>query len=320
MTKTDDRMKRLSLCILYLASIISCSKITQEQENNAVIRLKVAVAETAVGTRAAADAVPYRGSAPTADNPLNAYVFFSDVPGVYQHAPVAPTYLPARTKVSFKDSNFTHPDQVNGANLMYPVGDASVYCVGLAPSDGQWIVSDDCRTASHQIDGSTDIMHAGQLEGKWSAHFPMQEYRHALTWIKIGVCGTDVEAKDFWGKIQSISVKSQDKVNIELGTGVLTYDGGEKDIMAFEGSSELKPTISELGSVFCSPSDEFRITINSERIKDKVVTVSLPTRQTAANAAGKVYVVELLFNSFDVVEGKCSIKPWEYQDENISMK
>lgn len=312
-------MKRLIICAFLIASTIACSKIDQEHDDNAAIRLKVDVTETFIGTKAAANPVPFRGTAPTSDNPLNAHVFFSDEPGVYRHAPEGPTYLPARTRITFKDSNFTHPDMVNGGNLMYPVGDAPVYCVGFAPADDEWQISDDCKVISHKIDGSTDLMYAPELTGQWTKHFSVQEYRHAQTWIEISACATDVFAKDFWGEIKSIAIESSATMSYTPETGALSYSSEKINISAFEGAYELKPTIHELGSAFCSPDTEVTIIINSEKITDKKVHVSMPS-QSITEMAGKMYVVELYFNSFDVVEGKCSIKPWEYQDENISMK
>ena len=312
-------MKRLIICALLIASSIACSKVDQKHGDNAAIQLKVGVAETLIGTKAAANPVPYRGTTPTSENQLKAHVFFSDESGVYGHNPVAPTYLPARTSITFKDANFTHPDMVSGRNLMYPVGDAPVYCVGLAPADNKWQISEDNRVISHEIDGSTDLMYAPEITGKWTEHFPVQEYCHAQTWIQIAVCASDVFAKDFWGKLKSIAIESFTMMNFIPGQGAISYSGEKKSIVVFEDEYELKPTLHELGSAFCSPNTEIMITINSEKITDKKVSISMPS-QSITEMAGKVYVVELYFNSFDVVEGKCSIKPWEYQDENISMK
>lgn len=297
---------------------LSCSKLYTDSSRDGAIRLKVAVAETYVDTKAATAAVPYRGTTPTSENPLHAHVFFSAESGIYPHVPAAPTYLPAHTKVKFVDATFTYPDLVEGQNLMY-LGNTPVYCVGLAPADDKWVVSDDHKIASHEIDGAVDLMYASQIIGTWINHFPVQEYRHALTWIEVAVCASDVFAKDFWGEIKTIMIESSSKMNIELGTGVLSYSDDKKTFTAFDGSYELKPTIHELGSVFCSPTSELTMTINSEKISNKTVKVKMPS-QSITEMAGKVYVVELFFNSFDVVEGKCSIKPWEYQDENISMK
>lgn len=318
-TKGKKKMKRLIICALLIASSIACSKVEQGHGDNGEIRLKVGIADTYIDTKAAANPVPYRGTAPTSENPLKAHLFFSDVAGVYGHNPTAPTYLPVRTSITFKDTKFTHPDQVNGINLMYPVGDAPVYCVGIAPGDGKWQISDDNKVISHEIDGSTDLMYAPEITGKWTEHFPVQEYRHAQTWIEIAVCASDVFANDFWGELKSIALESSATMSYTPKTGVLSYSSEKKNIAAFEGAYELKPTIHELGSAFCSPDTELKITINSEKITDKKVSISMPS-QSITEMAGKVYVVELFFNSFDVVEGKCSIKPWEYQDENISMK
>lgn len=312
-------MKRLIICALAIALSVACSKVDQEHVDNAAIKLKVGVAETVIGTKAAANPVPYRGTTPTSENPLKAHVFFSNEAGVYGHNPAAPTYLPARTSITFKDAKFTHPDQVNGENLMYPVGDAPVYCVGFAPADDKWVISDDNKVISHEIDGSVDLMYAPQITGKWTNHFPVQEYRHAQTWIEIAVCASDVFAKDFWGELKSITIESSAMLSFTPDTGVLSYSTEKKNISVFDGTYELKPTIHELGSAFCAPDTEFTITIKSEKITDKKVSISMPS-QSITEMAGKVYVVELYFNSFDVVEGKCSIKPWEYQDENISMK
>lgn len=306
------------LCVIACALAgLSCSKVHEDIQKEDAIRLKVAV--TSVDTKAAAEAVPYRGTTPTKENPLNAHVFFSTQSGVYPHDPVSPYNLPARSKVEFVDATFTYPDMVNGENMIYPAGDVPVYCVGLAPSDDKWTVSADNKVASHEIDGSVDLMYAPQITGKWSQHFPMQEYRHALTWIKIAVCATDVYAKDFWGDITEIEIESSSMMNLELATGALSYSDKQTQITAFEGTYELKPTICEIGSVFCSPEQKLIITIKSERITNKKVIIQLPS-QSVLEETGKMYIVELYFNSFDVVEGKCSIQPWEYQDENISMK
>lgn len=325
--KSDIAMKRIPAYIMcfVVAFLSACSKTPDLHSDDALITVCASVTDTDVATRAASEAKPYRGTIPTEDNPLEAKMLFSTEEGAFRHSPVSPTWLPCHSKVTFTDDSYKYPEKYNGFNLKYPTDNSTVYCVGMTPADDLWQISSDGKTAEHPIDGSDDIMYAECLEGSWNRHFEPHHFKHQLTWIKFCVYATETDAGSFWGNIESLSIESKESIIISLEDGKVTFSENKREIPSFEGSHQLTTTLHELGSVFCSPSLEYRITVKTAKCEERSITVKLTDEKRSplldpADAAGRLYVIELGFTPFAIIEGECVLNPWEYQDENLYLK
>lgn len=326
--KSDIGMRKTTIYLLPIVIMLlsACSeRLERLDDDSTFISLCASVNDAAIDTRAASQAKPFRGTVATDEYPLDAKVLFSTEKGVYRHSPVSPTYLPCHSKVTFVDDTYKYPEKYNGFNLKYPIDNSTVYCVGMSPADGEWVISDDGKYATHPIDGNDDLMFAACEEGTWSDHFEPHLYKHQLTWLKLCVYATDPDAEAFWGKIESLSVKSKAGIVMSLDDGSATFDTTIRLISAYEGDYQLTTTLCEIGSIFCSPEVEYDITVNTKKYGERTISVKLKdlqgnNLQSADEAVGNLYVIELGFTPFAIIEGNCVLNPWNYQDENLYLK
>ena len=276
-----------------------------------------------VTTRTAAEANPYQGTTPSTSNVLDASVWFSTTLGTYEAGAVANT-LPRHTEVRFNSSGTVYPES---DVLLYPEESETVYCVGLYPySASEWTNTDASGTvsnthASHTIDGSQDLMFAPQVSG--SKDSPISSplaFTHQLTWLKINVIAEDASAITSWGNVTNITVTSPgDKLTVDLSAGTASCNSTPTNITAFEGSSALKITSQELGSIFCAPDTGYDIevtTTNSGEAKSlgkvllKVVDGTTPVPD-ADYAKGQMFVITLNFKPFSTIEATCTLTAWD---------
>lgn len=329
--------------ILVLGALTACSDALEEYIGDNNISLNVSVANIESATRAA-KVDTYEGSVPTTLNKLKADVWFSNTLGEYKNDPVAPTYLPCRTQMEFDGTlqyAFETPvTQTN--NLRYntqnkATGDdvapiyEPVYCVGLYPQ-GAWTTTDD-KNATATIDGSKDLMFAKQIQGNWSEPLSGKtlEFEHQLTWLKICICATTQEASSAWGEVKEITVNSASTATVNLGTGNVTFSDNTS-IPAFDSSSEnyeelkdLHTTLKEVGSVCCSPTTEGSYTVTIQ-IGNKTISKSINLLKEdgitsyTGSTKGKLFILALYFNSYDMVEGVCTLTAWNEQNEDLYLQ
>ena len=316
------------ITVITVISLCNACTVMDTYQNDGNIRLSVAIDGVDVSTRAAQYAEPYEGSVPTPSNPLEAAVWFSTIPGVYEHDPASPTWLPCHTTIRYESSVPKDPDPWQGNNLKYPTSNDPVYCVGMVPKTG-WSVSGDGKTATYDnLDGFTDVLFARQITGKWSEHFGAQVYEHVLTWIKVSVVAMDLNAPVFWGDLKRISIESGSKVDITLfdqteGKSLISYSGNAEHVV-FDDSMELNTQINEVGSVLCTPALSYDINVTTEK-ETKTINVVLLDEYgnpltSVEDAVGKQFIIELYFHPFSVIEGDCTLQSWEYKDDNIYLK
>ena len=258
-------------------------------------------------------------------------------------------HIPCHTSAVFASSDFEFI-KYKGDNLTYPSGDSDhdVFCVGLYPID-KWSISADGKTASHPIDGSSDIMFADIIKGSWSSPFSKPlNFKHLQTWLKVLVSANTNDAAEKWGKVTKITVGSAKGVNIALGsiaaqsgaaanTSNLTYTADTTDITVFERADGLALSITtqEVGSVFAvSPA---RNSNNDQAIKFymKVYTETFPEGkdvkvllydlnntliQAKNETIGKLFVLNLNFTNLDVIEGVCTLNYWNDQDDDLYLQ
>lgn len=298
-------------------------------------------------TRAASDAKEYRGIYP-ADAPFKAMVCFSTTLGTYKNNPIVsgdnPTCLPIHTTMEFGLNTPIFPpehkptESATAYKLKYPK-EGNAYCVGfyldhkengnyIHNSENTWKISDDGTVATHPIDGNIDLMFAPEIEGSRGKPFGTQQYHHLQTWLKINVIATSEEAKNNWGDIEYIKVKSKNTVQLYLTkkdiNDAVTYDtNGESQPILIVENKRLDTYIKEVGSAFCEPQAVCTLLVKTKNHKaEKEIPISLA--DTAGNPVteikdirGKLFAITLFFKPFAVVEGVCTLKAWENQDEDL---
>lgn len=98
----------------------------------------------------------------------------------------------------------------------------TVYFVAFSPiSHGaeKWVASDDGKSASFVFSGNDDVMFAPQVEGRYAQEFsksPLLHFRHLLTWLRIEFKAESKEVSDSWGAIQSMTIRTKNKVTVDL--------------------------------------------------------------------------------------------------------
>ena len=269
----------------------------------------------------------------------------------------AATNLPCRTTMTFNSDAAAYadykPDPTSAAQtLKYPTDGTDVYCVGFHPKSDQesgWYTEDGVNV-SHTINGSDDLMFADVISGDWNNHFQTQEYKHLLTWIKVSVCAMTMETAKQWGNVTKITISSKDVLNIDLSKkpAGITYDykeGSPKVLTIYddaETGTELSLTSKVIGSVFCSPMEisvpvtddagqhtgknktlaGYQVSITTKNGGTKTIPISLSDLEYREiedpdETVGKLYILSLYFNPFDIVEGTCTLNYWNGQNEDL---
>jgi hypothetical protein len=146
----------------------------------------------------------------------------------------------------------------------YPTDDSPVYCVGFYPAttpnstpERSWLLTDEnSTTVTRSIIGHEDLMFAPQISGTWNNPMRYQNFTHLLTWVRVVVNATSVEAPESWGNIKRISIVGKENVEINLGRGSVSYTGDEKEFDVLSPNDpniELTTALKEVGEILCSP-------------------------------------------------------------------
>ena len=344
-------MKRTAYIILSIAVLAGCSKPALISEQK--ITMTAGISDIEVSSKAGDDpasANEYSGTVPTNEKPLNAAVWFSYSSTVFSSTPTDDVYLlPCHTTMQFTSSAKTYA-RIEGKDLKYPIPTAgnetvsSVYSVGFHPNSG-WDVTDNTeKGAKHVISGSEDLMFADIIEGKWNDPFPAQNYKHLLTWVKINVCATTPETAVQWGNVTDVWISSKENVEVQFGynteenkgISTVSYTGNEQYIRTFSGDSPLGLVSQQVGSVFCSPSDSYTIRIKTENMTNpkEIRNIRVETIETedgteavaeedylpAEQLRGKLVIINLYFQPYDIVEGTCSLYYWNNKNEDLYLE
>jgi hypothetical protein len=334
-------IKKIVITILLTSALAACTKDSLPGDSHR-IKLRAGISELEVTSKASA--VPFKGNTPSSKDMLNAELWFSYTSEQFKNSPVAPEYLPCHTNMTFKSSDFYFVDYISSSGtfpIKYPTPSStddeseSIFCIGLSPQGG-WTTTDEFKTISHTIDGSQDIMFADIIKGTWDRKFETQRYRHLLTWIKISVCGTTVEAAKHWGKIKSLSISSANSVDIDFDQAgsSINYSGAQNipvDLKYKAGETEstgidFDITSRDAGEIFCSPATSFSITVVTEHGGTKTISIAKLTDENGGTISdiqkvrGKLFVISLYFSPFDIIEGTCTLNYWNDQSEDLYLK
>ena len=340
-------MKRIFYIIFGgLTLTTGCSKFGHDADSR--IGLSVGICSLDIDTKVAG-ANPYDETMISGTNSFETAVWFSLKNDIFENNPDNTSFLPCHTTMNFTSTGITYASYKNGnleKDLTYPIPEdgkaASVYCVGFYPSSG-WLTSDG-ETVSHEITGSEDLMYAPKITGDWVNRFSEQTYNHQLTWLKINACATTMEAGKQWGGIAKVEVVSDQYINIDLtkatgnisfntpvyittfentDTGVENVDDEEEENQGDEYvDQQLTLNSIEVGSVFCSPEKQYsiRITMKSGVVKN----LDIPLKNlngapltSESEAAGKLFVINLYFQPFAIVEGTSMLYYWNNKNEDL---
>ena len=334
-------MRRFILFVICALIGFGCTS-DLEPENRAIL-LSASVAYDAIDVNSTVKSVsvdPYSGS-PSVNNGLPVDLWFSYTSGHYSHYPAAPQYIPCVTSAIYTGSN--RMDIKIGENiLLYPISidanynevGSNVYCVGFSPQ-GNWNAptgSDAVTGASHTIDGSQDLMYAEQIRGSYSSNFPTQHYQHLLTWVKINISATSIEAAGIWGDVESLSIVSPNstvEISFPESEGASSNFGYSGDPIEFDltlpQEKSLNITSRTFGQVFCAPPVKnsnneygYMIAVKTKNASEKTVFVPLKDESNRAlsdadAARGKLFVINLYLNEVKVVDGICTLRHWDDQ-------
>lgn len=227
---------------------------------------------------------------PTNNTPLNASVWASTTSGQF---PNSGQNGKDGTVAIHTKAHFTSGEPQLLGEAIYPknpgVGGTpeKVYFVGLHPQSttgSAWEATDGNRKAQFTFTGKEDVMFASQIEGVYgtpAANSPQFTFYHLLTLLTIEMVADkdepDVTKRDevaeAWGNIQSLTIKSKNKVeinldyinsdwsttrsNLEFGyatpVDMQLYQTGTDDVFPQSGGFAIPNTITEVAYVMCEP-------------------------------------------------------------------
>lgn len=336
-----------NLIILILAGTLWCGCSGSLDPERSDISLKASVGEISVKSNAKAD--PFEGT-PNANNKLPVNLWFSYTPGKYSHNPDESTCLPCATSAVYENSNRHDIKLPNGSILQYPIPDNNdakkVYCVGFSPQDGWGAPANftEVTSAQHTINGSEDLMFAEQMEGSYKDNFPVQEFKHLLTWVKINLSATSIGAAGVWGEIEELKITTPNNI-VEIVFPNTAPANGTKSTISYEGEEEelqlellpsdksLNNTSKTFGQVFCAPPIEtgegnygYKISVKTKNIGTKEIFVELKQEDGKTGlgssdfAIGKTFVINLRFNEVAIIEGECTLRHWDDQNSDIYLQ
>jgi hypothetical protein len=344
-------MKRLTY-IFILGAVLGtgCSKLASDKDMRICMSVNIGSLDT--DTKTAANAVEFTQKDISSQRTFCPTLWFSLTKGNFsanpKHDNLGETdpLFPCHTTIELAN---TDPKYVTYKNipLVYPhpnnSGDKTVYCAGFYPQDN-WETGEYGRYASHIINGSEDLMFAPIISGDWNNRLSttedkIQRYEHLLTWIKINVCATTLETGRQWGSITKVEVESADSVIIDLrnNNGTISYSHsvqpveGENQghyITSFDDADgkELSLISLPVGSIFCSPATNYNIKITMKDGISRTVNVKLTDIENgdflkkAEDSRGKLFIINLYFKPFDIVEGKSSLYYWNNKNEELYLQ
>ena len=312
-------MKRKNL--LYILPVALACVACVDDANGPVSGGDIFLNATVNGMESRAAARPYLGTTPTEGNPLTAWVWFSEDATAYGDSETDNlTHLPCRTTLTFNGAP-QFATNASGNNLKYGTDGAEVHCVGFYPAENVWSTTDG-KSLTAKINGQTDLMYAPRISGTWGNPLQTQTYQHLQNWVKVCVCATSQDAADVWGKITDISVSTKTSVSVDVATDAVTYsDDGTMPVFESTEGQPLHTTMQEFGDVFCSPAEEYTVSVT---IGGKTVSQTIKVEPLESgielNKGGYLVILTLYFQPFGMIEGVCTLNVWDAQNEDLYMK
>lgn len=179
--------------------------------------------------------MPYWLTAPTSGNPLAVDVWASTTENVFQH--IADANGKNNTEVALHTTaRFTNGEAQLLNDAVYPKeGGNPVYFVGMHPQG--WSGPEAGTSASYTFDGKDDVMFAPHISGVYGGNttgdkWPTFTFKHLLTWLRIEMAAESEAVRDAWGKVTKLTVKSRNKVTVDLNReyGEKKHDGADATV------------------------------------------------------------------------------------------
>lgn len=274
--------------MLAVVAMASCSK-SELSERPVVGDVEIKAGTTVLGIESRA---PYEGeTASLSTHNLTAHVLASTVSGKYLDGDAS---WWGESDITFTDANkkgFTTP-------LYYPTdATKSVYLFGYYPATTDWNIAADGTTATHAIDGKSDIMTAGEATTTKAqaqatpAVYPTLSFKHHLTWLDIKVVAENLNgdagqaAINAWGAITGIElVKGQNNAQPANSCTVKFSDNS----VAFSGTGAI-PFYGVDGSAY----KDYMV---GETVEGAAKNITLTTTETLAAYS---IVAPIVFNTGD---------------------
>lgn len=319
----------LTLGIVLLASCTS-------QDDVLLSRVPIYIGATVEGQQAETRA-PYTLTAPSKTNPLNAAVWMSTTQHSFPNSNLGKGDENAASIAYHNTATFTGTDkQLLNDQLFYPSDDKLVYFVGLYPQTGWEARATGSLTgglADYTFDGKTDVMYAPEVSNRYTTAptYPVLQFKHLLTWLRIKVCAENAATATAWGEVQSIKIKSRNRLTMSFESQIITFNGDLVDMPAytladlpFEGqNTELYTTPIEVAYALVEPvtavagddHNEYTLIVKTENRSEPIeVPINLTAEDKsdfAGSTAGHQFTITLKFANGDNIMTTVAVSPWE---------
>jgi len=271
----------------------------------------------------------YTQTTPSTDAPLSAAVWVSTESHKYPGDNIIEDTETKQFIDWHNSATFTSGSrQLLSHQIYYPSNNTPVYLIGLYPLSG-WTTADG-TTASFQFDGSQDLMFAPEVSNSYetSANYPTLKFKHLLTWLKINISAQDQETADVWGVLESMTLLSKAKVNINIANAVSEFTGDVTAIPARLVSEDTAITGRELeiptdnnyfAYLLCCPTEasdqeeEYTLTINTRNRRNVQIPLNLKKADGTdftGSTAGHQFTVSLKFVQGDNILTSAIVSEW----------
>lgn len=232
-------MKRLNYIVLTgtLCGLLACQNSEWDvmDDTDRRIYLKAQVENASVQSR-----VPYELTAPSLVAPLEVDVWASTTANKFENG----SDNGSNGNVSYHTTaRFTNAQEQLLDDVIYPKGN-TVYFVGMHPQG--WATTNG-TSAVYTFDGKDDVMFAPQINGKYAEsakpeYWPVLNFKHLLTWLRIEMAAESEAVRDAWGKVTKLTVKSRNKVTVDLNREYVDkkHDDGADATVNFSEEMDLK--------------------------------------------------------------------------------
>lgn len=185
-------------------------------------------------------------SSPTPEYPLHTDVWASTTPYLYNQEfnddgkPLDGSGSDEKVAIH-TDAKFLSGDPQLLRAAIYPKQN-TVSFVAFSPisNETQKWKDEGGKYALYTFDGNDDVMFAPQVQGTYATDFsksPTLSYHHLLTWLRIEMKAESKEVADSWGKISSMTIRSNRNVKINLQDEA--YADGAYDFDSVSYSDEI---------------------------------------------------------------------------------
>lgn len=116
-------------------------------------------------------------------------------------------------------------------DIIYSDNGKNVKFVGFHPENIEddndvWKTNEDGAIATMDFSGTEDVMFAPEVSGTYGMSTnPKLRFHHLLTWLNIQMVAESEDARDAWGSIEDITIKSSKTVTIEINHGAEVVGG-----------------------------------------------------------------------------------------------